>query len=361
MPRCPEGLRILRAAVPALSALADEAAAVSTSLEGLPAHEHGDTRRLLYSLTKVLVGDLSDLRTCPTGVWAPAGSPRLTLLPVAAPDAIGLVLARPARTLGIEPFFMELIAGIEETLTDDGRSLLLHVVADHEAEVKTYRRWAAMDMVAAVVVVNITVDDHRLPVLLELGLPAVILGGPDREMGFAHVYTDNGGAVREAVDMLVGMGHTVIARVSGPGHLAHTRTRNTAFAEACASRGAQGAVVEGDYGEASGARATRALLSRATRPSVIMYDNDVMAVAGLATAQEMRVRVPEDVSLLAWDDSALCRLTTPALSAMSVDVHALGFRVADSVLNLLTEGSRAVIDAPLPELVSRGTIRPRRR
>ena len=263
--------------------------------------------------------------------------------------------------LGIEPFFMELIAGIEETLANDGRSLLLHVVADHEAEIGAYRRWAAEDMVAAVVVVNITLDDTRLPVLRELGLPTVILGGPERDMGFAHVYIDNGGAVRRAVELLVGMGHTVIARVSGPSHLAHTQTRNDAFEEACAARGAQGIVIEGDYSEESGARAIRALLSRANRPSVIIFDNDVMAVAGLATAKEMQVRVPEDVSLLAWDDSALCRLTNPPLSAMSMDVHAIGFRVADSVLNLIAEGSVAVTEAPLPQLVSRGTIRPRRR
>ena len=56
-------------------------------------------------------------------------------------DAVGLVLARPARMLGLEPFFMELIGGIEESLAAEGRSLLLHVVPDHDAEIRTYRRW----------------------------------------------------------------------------------------------------------------------------------------------------------------------------------------------------------------------------
>ena len=275
-----------------------------------------------------------------------------------SPDAIGLVLARPARMLGIEPFFMELIAGVEETLGRENRSLLLHVVHGQDDEIRAYERWARDQMVAAVVVVNVTVDDERLRVLERLGLPAVVVGGPARDLGFAHVFVDNAGAVREAVGHLVGLGHRRLARVSGPANLAHTRTRNEAFLDECAVRGVQAVVVEGDYSEESGASATRALLGRGNRPSVIVYDNDVMAIGGLATAHEMQVRVPAEVSLLAWDDSALCRLSSPALSAMSMDVHAVGVRVADCVLNLLASGEPAVYNAPLPQLVTRGTTGP---
>src|SRR3954447_2755913 len=91
-------------------------------------------------------------------------------------DAVGLVLARPARMLGLEPFFMELIAGMEEVLATDGRSLLLHVVKDMDAEIAAYRRWAAGEMGDAVVIV--TLPDHapRLGAVSELGLPAVVVG-----------------------------------------------------------------------------------------------------------------------------------------------------------------------------------------
>lgn len=68
-----------------------------------------------------------------------------------------------------------------------------------------------------------------------------------------------------------------------------------------------------------GARATRSLLTAGgpDRPTAIVYDNDIMAVAGLSVAAEMGLSVPGDVSLLARDDSQLCRLTHPTLSAMS--------------------------------------------
>jgi len=262
--------------------------------------------------------------------------------------------------LGLEPFFMELIGGIEETLSSDDRSLLLHVVPDHAAEIAAYRRWGQRRLVDAVVLVNLVVDDPRLAVLHELGIPTVVVGGPERALpDVAHVWIDNGQAMRDAVGYLVDLGHRTVGRVSGPAALAHTRSRTEAFLAECASRGAHGVVVEGDYGEESGTRAARTMLCRNDPPSALVFDNDVMAVGGLGVANELGLSVPGDVSLLAWDDSPLCRLAHPPLSAMSLDVHAMGVQVADAALNLLASGRPSTSTAPRPRLVARGsTARP---
>ncbi|ASR53971.1 LacI family transcriptional regulator [Cellulomonas sp. PSBB021] len=289
---------------------------------------------------------------------APVGPvPAARLSTVTHADAVGLVLARPARLLGIEPFFAELISGIEERLSTEGRSLLLHVVPDHEAEIAAYRRWASGG-VDAVVVVNVALVDQRLEVLAELGIPTVVVGGPTRDLPFSHVWIDNARAMRDAVAHLAALGHERLARVSGPATLAHTQARTDAFVAECERLGVQGVVVEGDYLEESGTRATRSLLGRGSPPSAIVYDNDVMAVAGLQVAGEMGVPVPERLSLLAWDDSALCRLAHPPLSAMSLDVHAMGGQVADCVLDVLADGPVRSYTAPLPRLVSRGSTAP---
>lgn len=293
------------------------------------------------------------------GIPAPGAAGTLTAV---GADAIGLVLARPARMLGLEPFFMELIGGIEETLSTDDRSLLLHVVPDHGAEIAAYRRWGQGQLVDAVVLVNLVVDDPRLAVLGELAIPTVVVGGPERSLpGVAHVWIDNGQAMRDAVGYLVDLGHEAIGRVSGPAALAHTRARTEAFLDECAAHGAHGVVVEGDYGEESGTRAARTLLGRNDPPSAIVFDNDVMAVAGLGVANELGLKVPADVSLIAWDDSPLCRLSHPPLTAMSLDVHAMGVQVADAVLNLLASGRPTTSTAPQPRLVARGSTarRPR--
>lgn len=268
-------------------------------------------------------------------------------------DAVGLVLARPARMLGLEPFFMELIAGMEEVLATDGRSLLLHVVKDMDAEIAAYRRWSAGGMVDAVVIVNLTENDPRLAVVEELGLPAVVVGGPRSGFGFSNVWIDDAQAMRDAVGYLVDLGHRRLARVSGPAAFEHTRLRSGAFVEECARFGVDGTIVEGDYTDTSGERCTRALLGRGANPTAIVFDNDVMAVAAVGVAAEMGVAVPDQLSLLAWDDSALCRLANPTISAMSLDVQAMGMQVADCLLNMLAGGPVTAYMAPLPRLQAR--------
>jgi len=257
--------------------------------------------------------------------------------------------------LGHEPFFGELIAGIEEVLATENRSLLLHVVRDHDAEIEAYRRWAAGAMVDAVVVVNLVQDDPRVPVLAELGIPAVVVGGPSGGMEFSNVWIDDAQASRDAVDYLVDLGHTQLGRVSGPRNLVHTRARSDAFLEQCAQRSVQGVIVEGDYSEESGKSAARSLLGRRGAPSAIIFDNDVMALSALAVAAEMGIDVPGRLSLLAWDDSALCRLSNPPLSAMTLDVHGMGQQVGTCVLNTLADGPVRAYMAPMQRLSARGS------
>ncbi|MEU4741172.1 substrate-binding domain-containing protein [Actinosynnema sp. NPDC023658] len=270
--------------------------------------------------------------------------------------SVGLVLARPARLLGAEPFFMEFIAGIEERLAENDRSVLLHIVGTEDAEIAAYRRWAAGGVVDAVVVVNRTVDDHRPAMLREMGLPALYVGEPD-ELAVPAVRTDDAGPVREALSYLLDLGHRRIARVSGPNALLHTRARTTALVEGCARAGIEPVVLEGDYSEESGAKLTTALLSAPEPPTAILYDNDVMAVAGLSVAKELGFTVPDRLSLVAWDDSSLCRLASPALTTMSVDVHQFGITVAESVLELVDGQVVAERWSPKPTLVARESTR----
>jgi DNA-binding LacI/PurR family transcriptional regulator len=270
---------------------------------------------------------------------------------VPSTGVVGLVLARPLRLLGIEPFFMEFIGGIDERLAERDLSVLLHVVNTHEDEIAAYRRWAADHLVDAVVVVNRTEDDRRPAVLRELGLPAVLVGAPDEASSLPAVRTDDAGPVREALAYLLGLGHRRIARVSGPATLLHTQARSAALREVCA----EAVTLEGDYSEEAGAKLTAELLDREHRPTAILYDNDVMAMAGLAAAAERGVAVPDELSLIAWDDSTLCRLAVPPLTTMSVDVHQFGRAVAESVVELVDGEPVTPRWSPTAHLVERAS------
>ncbi|MGK7228249.1 LacI family DNA-binding transcriptional regulator [Streptomyces hygroscopicus] len=276
----------------------------------------------------------------------------------AEPGALGLVLARSTRLLGAEPFFMEFITGMEESLVARDMSVLLHVVPTYEEEIAAYRRWTEGGLVDAVVVVNLTEGDRRPAVLRELGLPAVLVGTWRDDPGLPTVRTDDRGPVRDAMARLAVLGHRVIARVAGPRSLLHTQARTAAQQEECREAGIEAVVVDGDYTAESGARLTAELLKRNPRPTAILYDNDVMAVAGLATAKDLGLEVPADLSLIAWDDSTLCRLASPPLTTMTVDVHRYGVLVAEAALDHIDGRPAAERWSPTAHFVQRGTTGP---
>ncbi|RKN49414.1 LacI family DNA-binding transcriptional regulator [Micromonospora endolithica] len=276
-------------------------------------------------------------------------------------DAVGLALCRPARTLGIEPFFMELISGVEAELSARSYALTLQVVADQDAEIAVYRRWWGERRVDGVLVCDLRASDRRVPALEELGLPAVVIGGPGGTGQLASVWSDDAAALVETVEYLTALGHRRIARVGGLPDLLHTEIRTEAFARVCRRLDLPDAVtVPSDYTGEEGARATRRLLSTPDRPTAVIYDNDVMAIAGLSVAQEMGLGVPADLSIVAWDDSPLCQLVHPSLTALGRDIPAYGANAARQLLAVIGGTSVGALQDETAHLTPRGSTAPPR-
>jgi DNA-binding LacI/PurR family transcriptional regulator len=198
-------------------------------------------------------------------------------------------------------------------------------------------------------------------VLEELQLPAVVIGGPGGVGRLANVWADDAAALVETMEYLVALGHRRITRVGGLPDLLHTAIRTEAFADVCKRLGLdQAATVPSDYTGEEGARVTRRLLSSAQRPTAIIYDNDVMAIAGLAVAQEMGLAVPGDLSIVAWDDSPLCQLVHPPLTALTRDIPAYGAHAARQLLASIAGEQITSFQDESAHLAPRGSTAPPR-
>lgn len=256
-----------------------------------------------------------------------------------------------------EPFYGEIVAGLDSVLAARHIHVLMQVVGVRDEEIACYRRWSEDPRVVGVALTDLSADDARLALIRTSDLFGVVMGEPEDADGMSVVRTDNSAAMTSAVSQLVAMGHGTIGRVSGPKHLVHTRVRTEAFHAATARFGATSFQVEGDYSAASGADATRSLLSarRGARPTAIIYDNDVMAVAGLDLVHNLGLTVPRDLSIVAWDDSTLCRLASQPLSAMSHDINEIGQLAARALINTMDGRASTDVTAPLPVFVPRET------
>ncbi len=269
--------------------------------------------------------------------------------------AFGLVIDRQANMLGIEPWFMKFIAGIQAELAGGQAALLFSTAEDQAAEIAMYRSWWAQRRVDGVFLVNLQISDQRVLVLEELRMPAVVIGTPLGAGSLTAVWEDDAAATASAVEYLAGIGHRRIARVTGIPRFWHTKIRTDAFAEAARLAGIESVCVEADYTRERGAEATRTLLRARRPPTAIIYDNDIMAISGLSAAQRMGVEVPAELSIVAWDDSPLCELVHPPLTALSRDIAAYGAHAAQTLAQVASGEVVGHVQEESPVLTLRGS------
>jgi DNA-binding LacI/PurR family transcriptional regulator len=292
--------------------------------------------------------------------WRPSTAARALSGEGAA--TVGLVLARPAGTLGVDSFFLQLVSGIQEVLAERHLGLLFQVVEDVAAESEVYRRWWAEHRVDGVLVVDPRTEDPRPRLLDELGLPGVVIGAlPESDRSphpsLSQVQADDAGAMAAVVGRLHELGHRRIVHIAGLPTLAHTERRMRSLRAEAERRGLSEALsVATDYSDTQGAEVTRRVLKQPEPPTALIYDNDVLAAAGAAVTTGLGLSVPADVSIVSWEDSALCRLVHPWLTALSRDAIAFG-RVAARELTRLMDGSAArTVPLEIPRLIERESV-----
>ncbi|GHJ41370.1 LacI family DNA-binding transcriptional regulator [Streptomyces sp. TS71-3] len=273
---------------------------------------------------------------------------------------LALVVRRPADVLGADPHFSELITGLEGELAPRGYGLLLHLVAGVQEENLVYERFAAEGRVDGAVLTDARTDDTRPALLARHGLPAVMLGAPDRTapvpvVGLGH----QGAGIAEAVRHLIGLGHRRIGYVAGPAELQHTRMRHGVFEAELRAAGLRPfAVLHTDFTERAAVAATEALLDAPNRPTAIVYANDSMAVCGIGTAQRAGLRVPGDLSVIGYDNLPLGHWLHPRLTTVDQQVQRVG---AAAARLLLARCGEDVEELPLdgrPRLVARESTGP---
>jgi DNA-binding LacI/PurR family transcriptional regulator len=285
--------------------------------------------------------------------WYPNHAARS--LSAARADACGIVMARSAKTLALEPFYMEFIAGVESELSARSIAFTTQLVGDLSEEFRVYRRWWGERRVDGVLMMDLRLTDPRIDELVSLGFPAVVVGGPVEGSVLPSVWHDESAAVIEVVRYLAALGHTRIARVAGIAGLVHTADRTAAFRQIAKDLSITASVVSTDYSPEAGARATRQLLSAPEPPTAFIYDSDLLAVAGFGVVQQMGFSVPDDLSIVAWDDSMLCQVVHPALTAVTRDITKYGAWSGRLLLAEIEEQGQGDVEFPRGELTIRGS------
>jgi DNA-binding LacI/PurR family transcriptional regulator len=270
--------------------------------------------------------------------------------------------SRRTMTIGLvlsdlhNPFYAETTDGIHRAATEAGYRIVINTglrsVAGEQDAVDTFLQLRT----DGVIMVGPWLPDCRLERLArETSL--VVVGRTPETDGFDTVNVDDRLGARLVVDHLVGLGHARIAHIDGGGG-AGAAQRKAGYEAAMVDHGLaeHRRVVAGEFTEAAGVRGVEELLADGLRPTAIFAANDLMATGALDQLEGVGLRVPEDVSLVGFDNTALAALRHIGLTTVNQPSEILGRLAAQCLIERLDGGRVDPVHHVLaPALVRRAT------
>lgn len=267
--------------------------------------------------------------------------------------SIGVVTQRIS-----SPFYGEALSGVELALEAAGYVPLFVSGNWNEADERKAIETLLSRRVDGVIVLAGRLNDEELGQLLE-GLPTVVVG---RQLSGPRCFSfrfDNRNGARLATEHLLELGHRRIAMLVGD--LVHEDAveRRNGYLDALEAAGIAAdpqLIVQSDYTEAGGLMAINHLLERETPFTAIFSSNDQMAYGAVLGLSRRNLRVPDDVSVVGFDDLLMSRYYMPPLTSVRHSVYEIGAQAAAAMLALL-RGDTPSVNLPDPELVSRESSR----
>jgi LacI family transcriptional regulator len=264
------------------------------------------------------------------------------------------------------PFYGSLVSGIEQRTRELGYTMLLCTTEGDAGREETYLDLLRSKQVDGALVDGLVLPRERIARFIAEGFPIVCLDRDVDSPAVPLVQVDNRRGARMATEHLLGLGHTRIAHVAGAPELQLSHERTDGYRTALRAAGLDPdphLVVVGCFTEDGGYEAARKLLADRPVPTAVFAANDLSAVGVLEAVAESGRRVPDDVSVIGFDDLRLAAYTTPPLTTIHQPAREIGERATSLLLDLMRgkkiRRHRHLLD---PELVvRRSTAPPRRR
>lgn len=237
------------------------------------------------------------------------------------------------------PFFAQILQGAEEAAQAADYAVLLGDTQHQPDREERYAQMLPRNEADGLIVLG-----HRLPptaqeIVRQLGGNAPVVNGSefDPALGIPSVHIDNAAAARTAMEHLYGLGHERIAVIGGPpdNPLHQQRLEGARIAARARGRLRQLTIVPGDFSVESGYAAAKRLLGQAAAPTAAFCFSDQMALGMLAACRDLGIRVPEDFSIVGFDDLASSRYLNPPLTTISQPMREIGMRAVKLLLAII--------------------------
>ncbi|MBJ6360739.1 LacI family DNA-binding transcriptional regulator [Paenibacillus sp. GCM10012307] len=250
-------------------------------------------------------------------------------------QTLAILLPRPAEELFKDFFFGELMRGILAHSTRAGYDMMLAAATSPQDEDDTISRLVFGRRVDGIILLSSRVDDPLIERLDKHKFPTVLIGRSEGQPHILSVDNDNVKAAYDATHHLIIQGHERIGFVSGLPNLTVSLDRMEGYRKAMNEAGLSVRpewIVEGEFLQHSGYRAMSFMMSLPEKPSGLVVIDDVVGFGVLHGLTELGYTVPEDISLVSFNNIALSELATPPISSIDIGTYQLGYTASQMLI-----------------------------
>jgi DNA-binding LacI/PurR family transcriptional regulator len=256
----------------------------------------------------------------------------------------------PTHMLGVlipdiqNPFFADVVRGIEDAAHAEGYSLLLRNVDEDVDRQRGALHSLHTESVDGVIVPPVREDDADVNAFAASGKPVVCVDRRVARDAFDTVVSNNEQGAYDAVAHLVRLGHQRIGLIGGLPGISTSRERRAGYERALREAGLAvdpALAREGDSRFESGKALTEALLGSPDRPTALFAANNLMTLGALAAVHAAGFAVPSDVAVVGYDDMPWALALNPPLTAVRQPGLEMGRRAADLLLQRISEPGRS--------------------
>ncbi|OBZ10846.1 LacI family DNA-binding transcriptional regulator [Bacillus sp. FJAT-26390] len=273
---------------------------------------------------------------------------------------LGLLLSNVTRDSSKDNIAFEVLCGINDRSGELDYDLVLFSTTPQKQRMKSYKTLCQERGVDGVIIMGIRLDDPYLKEIVSSDIPCVLIDITLQGPNVGYVTSDNTHGAFTAVKHLLESGHRQIAMINGHAQADVSLLRLKGYREALAEYGIpfdESLVVDGRFSEHGGKLAASQIFTSRSDVTALFCASDLMALGALQTAKDMGKIVPDDISIIGFDNIDLTAYCTPALTTVHQHKYELGFEAAQVLIDLL-EGKDVVHHVMLDTtLISRDSVR----
>ncbi|OAB35712.1 LacI family transcriptional regulator [Paenibacillus macquariensis subsp. defensor] len=275
-------------------------------------------------------------------------------------NSIALIFSNFEHANGKDGVLFQIMSGIFAAAVEYKYEVVIYTRSLSDQQNKSYWRFCKDHKISGAIVTGLKTTDPYFQEIVNSDFPCVVLDADLVSEHTGSISTDNVSAAKAAVEFLISKNHRKIGMINGHEFAVVSRKRLEGYKAALEQHGIKydpTIVMNSDYLEESAYELADTYLQGHRDVTAIFFASDLMAIGFMNRCREVGVRIPEDISIIGFDDIVLSSYTTPKLSTVRQNFHKLAYQACKQVIDIL-EGKEKGKHIMTPfKIVDRETIK----